>query len=409
VSVPDVERLPAATARRIALAAQGFAEPRPEGVVGSRQLRRLAERLAVIQIDSVNVVSRAHYLPAFSRLGSYPRAALDDLTARRHAVFEYWAHEASFLPVRLQPHLRWRMAAAEEHAWNNMVALQRERPDYVAEVLDRVRADGPLKASDIDEPKPDRPGAMWNWHAGKLALEWLFFAGAITATHRTTSFEKVYDLTERVLPAEVLQIPTPDPADAVRELVRTAARALGVATERDLRDYFRLRPEATRAAIAELADAGELRPVEVAGWGAPAWLDPEARRPRWIRARALLSPFDSLIWERPRVERIFDFRYRIEIYTPAAKRVHGYYVLPFLLGDRLVARVDLKADRKAGVLRVQAAYGEEGIERALVAAALGDELRLMADWLELDDVAVVDRGDLAADLRRASGASLVFR
>ncbi len=409
MSVPDVERLPAATARRIALAAQGFAEPRPEGVVGSRQLRWLAERLAVIQIDSVNVVSRAHYLPAFSRLGSYPRAALDDLTARRHAVFEYWAHEASFLPVRLQPHLRWRMAAAEVHAWNNMVALQRERPDYVAEVLDRVRADGPLKASDIDEPKPDRPGAMWNWHAGKLALEWLFFAGAITATHRTTSFEKVYDLTERVLPAEVLQIPTPDPADAVRELVRTAARALGVATERDLRDYFRLRPEATRAAIAELADAGELRPVEVAGWGAPAWLDAEARRPRWIRARALLSPFDSLIWERPRVERIFDFRYRIEIYTPAAKRVHGYYVLPFLLGDRLVARVDLKADRKAGVLRVQAAYGEEGIERALVAAALGDELRLMADWLELDDVAVVDRGDLAADLRRASGASLVFR
>ena len=409
MSVPDVEWLPAATARRIALAAQGFAEPRPEGVVGTRQLRRLTERLAVIQIDSVNVVSRAHYLPAFSRLGSYPRAALDDLTARRHAVFEYWAHEASFLPVRLQPHLRWRMAAAEEHAWNNMVALQRERPDYVAEVLDRVRADGPLKASDIDEPKPDRPGAMWNWHAGKLALEWLFFAGAITATHRTTSFEKVYDLTERVLPAEVLQIPTPDPADAVRELVRTAARALGVATERDLRDYFRLRPEATRAAITELADAGELRPVEVAGWGAPAWLDAEARRPRWIRARALLSPFDSLIWERPRVERIFDFRYRIEIYTPAAKRVHGYYVLPFLLGDQLVARVDLKADRKAGVLRVQAAYGEEGIERALVARALADELRLMADWLELDDVAVIDRGDLAAELRRASGASLILR
>jgi uncharacterized protein len=409
VSVPDVERLPAATARRIALAAQGFAEPRPEGVVGTRKLRRLAERLAVIQIDSVNVVSRAHYLPAFSRLGSYPRAALDDLTAHRHAVFEYWAHEASFLPVRLQPHLRWRMAAAEEHAWNNMVALQRERPDYVAEVLDRVRADGPLKASDIDEPKPDRPGAMWNWHAGKLALEWLFFAGAITATHRTTSFEKVYDLTERVLPAEVLQIPTPDPADAVRELVRTAARALGVATERDLRDYFRLRPEATRAAIAELADAGELRPVEVAGWGAPAWLDAEARRPRWIRARALLSPFDSLVWERPRVERIFDFRYRIEIYTPAAKRVHGYYVLPFLLGDQLVARVDLKADRKAGVLRVQAAYGEEGIEHALVARALADELRLMADWLELDDVAVIDRGDLAAELRRASGASLILR
>jgi uncharacterized protein YcaQ len=401
MSGSGVERLPAALARRIALAAQGFADPRPAGPVTVRQLRRMTERLAVIQIDSVNVLSRSHYLPAFSRLGSYPRAALDDLTARRHAVFEYWAHEASFLPVQLQPSLRWRMAAAEQHAWGNMVRLQRERPEYVAEVLDRVRSDGPLKAGDLAEPRPDRPGAMWNWHDGKIALEWLFFTGEVTATHRTTAFEKVYDLTERVLPPDVLRAPTPEPADAIRELVRTAARALGVATERDLRDYFRLVPAAARQAIAELADARELQPVEVAGWGAPAWLDPAARRPRWIRARALLSPFDSLVWERPRVERIFGFRYRLEIYTPAAKRVHGYYVLPFLLGDRLVARVDLKADRQAGVLRVQAAHGEEGIERPLVAAALTDELRLMADWLELDDIGVADRGDLAPDLARA--------
>jgi uncharacterized protein YcaQ len=401
MSGSEVERLAAGPARRIALAAQGFADPRPAGPVTVRQLKRTTDRLAVIQIDSVNVLSRSHYLPAFSRLGSYPRAALDDLTARRHAVFEYWAHEASFLPVHLQPHLRWRMAAAEQHAWGNMVRLQRERPEYVAEVLDRVRTAGPLKAGDLAEPRPDRPGAMWNWHDGKIALEWLFFTGEITATHRTTAFEKVYDLTERVLPPGVLQTPTPDPADAVRELVRTAARALGVATERDLRDYFRLAPAAARQAVAELADAGELQPVEVAGWGAPAWLDPGARRPRWIRARALLSPFDSLVWERPRVERIFGFRYRLEIYTPAAKRVHGYYVLPFLLGDQLVARVDLKADRQAGVLRVQAAHGEEGIERPLVAAALTDELRLMADWLELDDIGVADRGDLATDLARA--------
>jgi uncharacterized protein len=274
VSAPDVERLPAALARRIALAAQGFAEPRPSGAVGTRQLRRLTERLAVVQIDSVNVVSRSHYLPAFSRLGDYPRAALDDLTARRHAVFEYWAHEASFLPVRLQPHLRWRMAAAEEHAWGNMVRLQKERPHFVTEVLDRVREAGPLKASDLSAPRPDRAGAMWNWHDHKIALEWLFFSGQITATHRTTAFEKVYDLPERVLPTDILATPTPDPADAIRELVRTAARALGVATERDLRDYFRLRPEATRQAIAELEEGGELLPVEVAGWGAPAWLDP---------------------------------------------------------------------------------------------------------------------------------------
>jgi uncharacterized protein len=401
VSATEPERLSAGLARRIALAAQGFADPRPSGPLTVRQLRRMTERLAVIQIDSVNVLSRSHYLPAFSRLGAYPRAALDDLTARRHAVFEYWAHEASFLPVRLQPYLRWRMAAAEQHAWGNMVRLQRERPDYVAEVLDRVRSAGPLKAGDLAEPRPDRPGAMWNWHDGKIALEWLFFTGEVTATHRTTAFEKVYDVTERVLPPEVLRAPTPEPAEAVRELVRTAARALGIATERDLRDYFRLAPAAARQAVAELADAGELRPVEVAGWGAPAWLDPEARRPRWIRARALLSPFDSLVWERPRVERIFGFRYRLEIYTPAAKRVHGYYVLPFLLGDQLVARVDLKADRQAGVLRVQAAHGEEGIERPLVAAALTDELRLMADWLQLDDIGVADRGDLAPDLARA--------
>jgi hypothetical protein len=239
---------------------------------------------------------------------------------------------------------------------------------------------------------------MWNWHAGKVALEWLFYTGALTARARTTSFERVYDLTERVLPTAVLQTPTPEPADAVRELVRTAARALGVATERDLRDYFRLRPVPARQAIAELTEAGELVPVEVAGWGAPAWLDPAARRPRWIRARALLSPFDSLVWERPRVERIFGFRYRLEIYTPAAQRVHGYYVLPFLLGDRLVARADLKADRQAGVLRVQAVHAEAGVDRAEVAAALADELRLTADWLELDDVAVAGRGDLAPDL-----------
>jgi uncharacterized protein YcaQ len=403
VGAPVAERLPAALARRIALAAQGFADPRPLGAVDGRQLRRMAARLAVLQIDSVNVLSRAHYLPAFSRLGPYSREALDDLAGRRRELFEYWAHEASLLPVRLHPHLRWRMAAAEEHAWGSMVRIQRERPGYVSEVLERVREAGPLKASDLAEPRPDRPGSMWNWHAGKVALEWLFYSGVITTRGRTAGFERVYDLTERVLPAAVLQTPTPHPADAVRELVRTASRALGVATERDLCDYFRLRPPAARAAITELVDAGELLPVEVAGWGAPAWLHPEARRPRWVRARALVNPFDSLVWERPRVARIFGFRYRLEIYTPAAQRVHGYYVLPFLLGDRLVARVDLKADRQVGVLRVQAAFAEDGVDRTEVAAALAAELALMAGWMQLDAVVVTERGDLADDLAAAVG------
>ena len=399
-----VERLPAGLARRMALAAQGFAEPRPTLPVGTRQLRRAVDRLGVVQIDSVNVLSRSHYLPFFSRLGGYDRAALDALSSRRHDVFEYWAHEASFLPVRLQPHLRWRMAAAEQHAWGNMVRLQRERPGYVVEVLDRVREGGPLKASELLEPRPDRPGTMWNWHAGKVALEWLFYTGVLTARLRTPGFERVYDLTERVLPAAVVQAPTPDRDEAFRELVRTAARALGVATETDLRDYFRLPVADARTAVAELADAGELQPVEVAGWDRPAWLDPAVRRPRWIRARALLSPFDSLVWERPRVERLFGFRYRLEIYTPAEKRVHGYYVLPFLLGDQLVARVDLKADRQAGVLRVQGAYAEPGMDVGEVAHALAAELRLMADWMALDQVAVTGRGDLAPDLAVAVAA-----
>jgi uncharacterized protein YcaQ len=403
VTTAAAERLSAGLARRIALAAQGFAEPRPTGAVDTRRLSRMTDRLAVVQIDSVNVLSRSHYLPAFSRLGSYPRQALDDLAGRRHALFEYWAHEASFLPVRLYPYLRWRMDAADREAWGSMVRIQRERPDFVAGLLERVREEGPLKASQLAEQRPNRPGSMWNWHAGKAALEYLFFTGALTARERTAGFERVYDLTERVLPASVLATPAPDRDDAIRELVRTAARALGVATETDLRDYFRLSPVDARTAITELADAGELLPVEVAGWGKPAWLDPDARRPRWIRARALLSPFDSLVWERPRVERIFGFRYRLEIYTPAAKRVHGYYVLPFLLGDQLVARVDLKADRQAGVLLVQAAHAEEGAELALVSAALADELRLMADWLELDEVSVRPAGDLAPDLTRLLG------
>ena len=353
----------------------------------------MTERLAVVQIDSVNVLSRSHYLPAFSRLGAYPRAALDELTARRHAVFEYWAHEASFLPVRLQPHLRWRMAAAEEHAWGNMVRLQRERPGFVAEVLDRVRDDGPLKASDLAEPRPDRPGI-------DVELARRQGRARVAVLHRRGHRDAPHDGLREGLrphragaaarrPARRRRPTRPRPSGS--SSAPPPARS-GVATERDLRDYFRLRPGGRpRRRSPSSPTPVSCCPSRWPAGAHPAWLDPAARRPRWIRARALLSPFDSLVWERPRVERIFGFRYRLEIYTPAAKRVHGYYVLPFLLGDQLVARVDLKADRQAGVLRVQAAHAEEGVERPLVAAALADELRLMADWLELDDVVVADR------------------
>lgn len=400
------QRLSAAQARRIALAAQGFAEPRPSGRIDARHVRRVLERVGVLQLDSVNVFCRTHYLPVFSRLGPYPRRLLDSLAAHtagpvRRELFEYWAHEASLIPVELQPLLRWRMDRAADEAWGGIRRVVQDNPQLVAEVLALVSSRGPIRAGDTGIARPPRaPGQMWNWHQGKVALEYLFWSGQVTAARRV-NFERRYDLPERVLPATVLGAPTPPVADAQRELVRIAARAHGVATEPDLRDYFRLPPDESKARVAELVAAGELQPVQVDGWRAPAYLWPAARRPRRVSARALLSPFDSLIWFRPRTERLFGFRYRIEIYTPAPKRVHGYYVLPFLLGDALVARVDLKSDRQAGVLRVQGSYLEDGADPRYVAAELADELALTAQWLELDGVEVMPRGDLAPDLAKA--------
>jgi uncharacterized protein len=394
--------LSAAQARRIALAAQGFADPRPAGRVDARHLRRVIDRIGLLQIDSVNVLSRSHYLPVFSRLGPYPRELLDRLAwgGRGRELFEYWAHEASLIPLRLHPHLRWRMERARQEAWGGMMRLARDKPDFVDKVRALVAESGPIGAGTVEAERPRRAGGMWNWHDGKIALEWLFYAGEVTTATRR-NFERLYDLTERVLPAEVLATPTASLAAGQRELIRVAARAYGVATERDLRDYFRLRPAESQARVAELVEAGELLPVAVAGWRQPAYLWPEARLPRRVAARALLSPFDSLIWERDRAERIFGFRYRIEIYTPAHKRIHGYYVLPFLLGEQLVARVDLKADRQAGVLLVQAAYGEQLLPPGAVAVELAAELAAMAGWLGLDGVAVNGRGDLAPELAAA--------
>lgn len=394
------ETLSPATARRIALGAQGFGRT-PPAAPGRRQVRDLVRRLGVVQIDSVNVVARTHYLPGFARLGDYPREALEaEAWGSRRALFEYWGHEASLLPVETQPLLRWRMARAQvgEGIWGGVARFGRERADYIAEVLKEIERRGPVTGGDFAEGPRGAPG-WWSWSDGKRALEWLFWAGLIT-TRTRRGFERVYDLTERALPRAVVDAPTPDEADAQRELVRIAARALGVATEADLRDYFRLPLADARARVAELAEAGELTAVHIKGWGKTAWLWPEARRPRRVRGDALLSPFDNLIWTRDRTERLFGARVRLEIYTPAHKRTHGYYVLPFLEDEAITARVDLKADRQAGVLRVQAAWREpdttpETPER------LAGELGRMTGWLGLDRVEVAGRGDLAEALDAA--------
>jgi uncharacterized protein YcaQ len=398
------DKLTAGEARRIALAAQGFGQPRPEGEVGKRQLVKLVERLGVVQIDSVNVVSRTHYLPAFSRLGAYPRALLEEIAwAKTRPLFEYWAHEASLLPLSSQPLFRWRMADAHDGvgAWKGIARFLRERRDFVDRALAEIAERGPMSASELEIGHKGQ-GGWWGWSEAKRALECLFWTGELTTATRRGTFERVYGLPQKVLPRAILATPTPDRADAQRQMLMIAARAMGVGTERDLRDYFRLRVAETRARLAELVEAGDLLPVDVKGWREPAYLDPAARRPRRVEAQALLSPFDNLIWFRERTERMFGVRVRLEIYTPAAKRTHGYYVLPFLEGDALTARVDLKADRKAGVLIVQASHAEPWASDA-TPVRLAAELKLMAGWLGLASVRVERRGDLAAALADAVG------
>ena len=375
----------------------------------------LIERIGLLQLDSVNVFMRAHYMPVFSRLGPYDTAVLDRLaghvngptprTSRvNRRLLEYWAHEASLLPLSTHVLLRWRME--EDGHWGSMERIAREQPELVADTLELVRAQGPIRAGDTDFVRPDpRPGHMWNWHDGKIALEHLFSRGQITAARRI-NFERHYDLSERVLPPEVLGAPTPAREDAQRELMRISARALGIATEPDLGDYFRLPRADSKLRVAELVAGGELIETEVRGWGVPAYLWHAAPRPRPIRARALLSPFDPLIWFRQRALRLFGFHYRIEIYVPAPKRVYGYYVLPFLLDDALVARVDLKSDRQAGVLVVQGAFTEAGADVDRVAVELAAELAVTALWLGLQGgVEVRPNGDLAPALGAAVRAS----
>ncbi len=403
VSAVKRERLTQAQARRVALAAQGFGPIRPVRPVTMRDVQATISRLGQFQIDSINVVTRAHFLPLFSRLGGYDPGLLTRAAHRApRRLFEYWGHAASLIDVNLQPLLRFRMAAGFRDVWGGVERVARENPELVDFVRAEVRARGPISARELEiEEVRDRSNWGWNWSGVKTVLEWLFYCGDVTSARRNSQFERVYDLPERVLPEAVLAQPTPTPTESVIGLVRRAASALGVASEYSLRDYFRTRPAMTRDAIAHLVAASELLPVIVQGWeGKPHYLWHQARHPRRIQARALLSPFDSMIFERARLERLFDFSYRIEIYVPQHRRIHGYYVYPFLLGERFVARVDLKADRSRGVLRVNSAWLEPVHDPGYVAAELNEELRLLAEWQGLSAIEVLPRGDLARYLPR---------
>lgn len=397
-------QLTTAQARRVAVAAQGFASAPPARAVTRGDLRRLIGRIQVLQLDSVSVAVRAHYAPVFSRLGPYDRDVLDAAAWSHSArsprlLVEYWAHEAALMAVEDWPLLRWRMREYTGGRWG--VEVVKENPRLVDDVVSAVAELGPSTAGQIEAHLQSGTkrgkGAWWNRSETKWVAEALFASGVLTTAHRT-GFARHYDLVERVLPADVVAREIDD-AEAVRELILRAATALGVATEADIRDYFRLRADQSKPAIADLVAAGELEPVQVDEWTAPAYLRTGQAVPRSDRGTALLCPFDPLIFFRPRVERLFGFHYRIEIYTPAAKRQYGYYVWPLLLDGELVARVDLKADRNSGALHVPGAFIEPGRDPVRVAGELADQLATMAGWLGLDRVTVGERGDLAAALK----------
>jgi uncharacterized protein YcaQ len=404
--MPSRDSISAAEARRIAVAAQQFGSgPKKLTCDG---LANLVRRLGVVQMDSVNVLVRSHYLPAFSRRGSYRRAWLEELAYERPGakLFEYWGHEASLLPVEYQPLFRWRMENARNGVgiWNRLRRYALEHQDLVASALAQVRDRGPLSASELEGSQKGK-GSWWGWSQAKEIMEWLFWTGDVTTSERR-NFERRYDLTERIIPSEIYSRSTPSKPDAQRALMEIAAQALGIGTLRDLRDYFRLPTADANERLRELTEQGTLVPVQVEGWKPQAYLHRDVRAAKQVNATALLSPFDSLIWERDRTERLFNFRYRLEIYTPAHKRQHGYYVLPFLMDDALVARIDLKANRSEGALEVRGGSTEPSADVERVAAALHAALAVLASWLELEKVQCVSRkGDLMRALRARRNAT----
>lgn len=384
-------------ARRIALAAQGFAEPRPTGAITRRHLRKVIDRIGLIQIDSVNVLVRSQELPLFARLGPHPRTLIAEATSKGD-LFEYWVHEASHVSMEHYHLHRWRME--QEHRWQSVQRMSERKPGFLEEVYARVEAAGPVVSGEFNS-RVGPKGSWWDWDDAKTALEHMFWTGKLAARRRPKDFARLYDLPERWIPPEVLNRPGLPENEARKELLVLAAKHHGIGTMNDLTDYHRQKNPPCKPLLAELVEEGRLIPVTVEGWAKPAYMHPEARRPRRVSARALLSPFDSLVFNRERTERVFGFHYRIEIYVPPPKRIYGYYVLPFLLGDDLVGRFDLKADRQTGRLLVQGAYAEPGIPDGLIVPEVAEELRSMASWLGLESVAVMPRGDLAPALARA--------
>jgi uncharacterized protein len=386
-------------ARRIALAAQGFGAAR-DGKSTWTDVRREIKRLHLLQIDSVNVLTRSHYLPLFSRLGNYDRATLDKrtLNIKNREAFECWAHEASLVRMDLHPLMRWRMdrALKGDSIYGSMSKFAKDEKAYLKRVLAFVTSHGPTAQSDLPD-KSKGEGGWWGWSKGKLALETLFAQGLLTTAKRE-SFERFYDLPERVIPADVLSLPTPPEREAMLRLINLSGAALGVGTEFDLRDYFRLPVADAHRAVKDAAEAGILTPVAVEGWKPQAYLHQSAKIPRKVHTSALVTPFDPICWDRKRTERLFNFHYRIELYTPALKRKFGYYVLPFLMGETFAGRVCLKADRESGTLRANAIHHEIDVDPAETAEKLGIEIKRMAGWLNLPNIEIRKSGNLAAAL-----------